>query len=120
MRVLVVDDDPLIQQALKALLRSRCAVSCAGSAEAALVELETGPLPDLILVDERLDGLSGIEFRATLSQHQQWAAIPTVLMTGGELPRNVAALGFSAGLAKPFSNEELVPILQRFAPCGTP
>jgi len=66
-RVLVVDDEPSVQESLRMLLKGECQVDVAGSVEEALVRQAAAP-PDLILLDLVMPGRSGLELLAELPE----------------------------------------------------
>lgn len=71
---------------------------------------------DLVLVDDGLPGISGIEVARKL--RAMHPSIPVVLMTGDETPElRVAAklAGVMACLTKPFRSEAIAELLQRVA-----
>ncbi len=60
-RVMVVDDEPDIRMVLSKMLRKRgYEVELCESAEEALELLSTGKLPDVIIMDLMMPGMSGI------------------------------------------------------------
>jgi len=63
LRVLLVEDDALVRQSVQALLGSwGCVVQAAAGLNDALMLVESGPAPDLLLSDYRLgDGRNGME-----------------------------------------------------------
>ena len=58
--VLVVDDDPVNQRAAKTILSDKYRIASAISGEQAFIYLERN-LPDLILLDINLPGMSGFD-----------------------------------------------------------
>jgi DNA-binding NtrC family response regulator len=106
-RVLVVDDEPGVQESLRMLLKQECEVLTAGSVDAALPLLAEAA-PDLILLDLVMPGRSGFDLFAELAQ--QSAPPPVIVLSG---TRNVATaveamkLGAADYLTKPFEVEAL-------------
>jgi DNA-binding NtrC family response regulator len=106
-RVLVVDDEPGVQESLRMLLKEECEVVTAGSVDAALALLAEAS-PDLILLDLVMPGRSGFDLFAELSQQ---AAPPPVIVLSGT--RTIATaveamkLGAADYLTKPFEVEAL-------------
>jgi signal transduction histidine kinase/DNA-binding response OmpR family regulator len=109
-RVLVVDDEPLVAHALKALLASNGfdAIS-AESGEEALGLLETTTV-DLVFLDVILPGLSGFETCARIRE-RLGPTLPVVLISARPDPDAVRT-GYEAGaddfLAKPVDQLALV------------
>lgn len=110
--VLVVEDDPDLQWRLARMLTVRGnRVVGTSSGEAALELMSQWPV-DLVLVDETLPGMSGVELaRAIRERH---GPIPVVLMSDDDTreARLAARLaGAVAVLAKPFGIESLLELL---------
>lgn len=116
-RVLVIDDDDIVRQAMQSLLQTwQCECMVAESAEA-IMALQGVPMPQLILSDYRLrhdqTGAQAIE-----QLRQFWAApIPAILLTGDtarERLREVLSSGIPL-LHKPVSprhlHQEMVQLL---------
>lgn len=63
MRVLIVDDDPLVSGALKVILESESDMDVAGVASggAEAVDICRDSAPDVVVMDIRMDGMNGIE-----------------------------------------------------------
>ena len=81
-RILVVDDDPVVLEALQALLtREGHEVLQAPDGETALQQAETAR-PDIILLDLHLPGLSGFEVVDRLRQITGLEAIPVIAFSG--------------------------------------
>ena len=107
--VFVIDDDAALREALARLLRSAgVAVKTFASGRELLAELDpTGPA--CILLDVRLESVSGFDVQRDLSSGG--SHIPVIFMTGyGSIPMTVRAMkaGASEFLAKPFTDEEVL------------
>jgi len=109
-RVLIVDDDPIVRETIRdSVEHLGYATREAGSAEEALAQL-VGELPDLILLDVRMPGITGIELCRQLKADQVTHLIPVVLLTAqGELDTRVAGLEAGADdyFTKPVHLREL-------------
>lgn len=79
-RVLVVDDEPIILEAMSAILESEgFAVRTAEDGFAALVTLRETP-PDLIISDLRMPNMSGFEFLSIA--RRRFPQIPVIAISG--------------------------------------
>jgi len=122
-RVLVVEDDPAIQELLRFTLRkSGFTATITASAEEAMATLN-GALPEVVLIDWMLPKTSGITLARQLRQNPRTAALPIIMVTArGEESDRVEGLETGADdyLVKPFSPRELVArvqaLLRRRAP----
>ena len=108
-KVLVVEDDPDLRDALSATLaNSGIEVCCAEHGEAALTVLAGEPVA-LVLSDVQMDCMGGFDLlREVRNRH---ADLPVLLMTAyGSVPQAVQAMreGASDYLIKPFEAEVLV------------
>jgi putative two-component system response regulator len=106
---LVVDDDPQMRRLLTTLLQAQgftCEV--AGNVAEARVRLETFT-PELVLLDVRMPGESGVTLARELGEGH---AGPAVIMVSGEDDAEVAQIALDAGalayLTKPFKRNEVV------------
>ncbi len=121
--ILVVEDEPAIQELLSFNLQQAGHHTLkAASAEQAF-SLLRDTLPDLILLDWMLPGVSGIEFARRLKADAYTKAIPIIMLTArGEEQDKI--VGFDTGaddyITKPFSPRELMArikaVLRRRAP----
>ena len=110
-RILVVDDEPDIS-ALVAyqLARESYRVRTAASGPEALAAIDR-EVPDLVVLDLMLPGMSGLEVLAEIRQREELATLPVILLTArrDEVDR---VEGFRSGaddyVSKPFSPQELV------------
>ncbi|MFI5340993.1 MAG: response regulator, partial [Candidatus Methylomirabilales bacterium] len=82
LRILVVDDEPVVLEALEALLRQEGhQILTASDGETALRQAEA-KRPDIILLDLHLPGLSGFEVVSRLRQIPELAAVPVIAFSG--------------------------------------
>jgi two-component system phosphate regulon response regulator PhoB len=121
--ILVVEDEPGIQEVLKFNLGQHGhEVLVAGDADEALTQLR-GALPDLILLDWMLPGMSGIDLARRLRGDHRLKSIPIIMLTARADERD-KVLGLDTGaddyITKPFSPRELMArikaVLRRRAP----
>jgi DNA-binding response OmpR family regulator/nitrogen-specific signal transduction histidine kinase len=105
---LLVDDEDLVRLSTAAMLvELGYSVQEAGSAEEALVLLDQGMRPDLVVTDHLMPGMSGADL-ARAVEHRSFAA-PVLIISG-----YAEAEGIDPGLprlAKPFVNAELAAAL---------
>jgi len=115
-KILLVDDETAILDALQILFRGEgFDVSVASSGKAALEALEQAR-PDLVLSDIRMPGASGLEVLAKAREVDP--ELPVILMTAqASLQSAVRAVNEGAYyyLQKPFANDELLAICRRAA-----
>ena len=108
--VLLVDNhaDNREMYALYLRLRGFCVIPCADSRVA--VDLALTWLPDIILLELRMNGLNGLDVIARLQREPTLAAVPVVALTASVLSFEQAAAmaaGFTALLAKPCLPDEV-------------
>jgi DNA-binding response OmpR family regulator len=117
--VLVVEDDPDMQWRLARMLTVQGArVVGTSSGEAALALIEQWPA-DLVLVDQGLPGISGLEVARRIRQRHP--GIPVVLMSAEEssdLRLAAKVAGAVEMLIKPFRVETLSGLLERVRSVG--
>jgi two-component system phosphate regulon response regulator PhoB len=121
--ILVVEDEPAIQELL-AFNVTQCGYRAiqAGDADSALALINRA-LPDLILLDWMLPGMSGVELARRLRADQRTHNIPIIMLTARTDERD-KVLGLESGaddyITKPFSPRELMAriraVLRRRAP----
>jgi two-component system phosphate regulon response regulator PhoB len=121
--ILVVEDEPGIQEVLKFNLGQHGHdVIVANDGEDAM-SLLRGALPDLILLDWMLPGMSGIDVAKRVRADSRLRAIPIIMLTARTEERDkVQGLDIGADdyITKPFSPRELMArikaVLRRRAP----
>jgi len=109
-RIVVVDDEPGVGVAVREVLApDGYSVEAPGDARAALPELIRA-VPDLVILDVGMPGMSGWELCAILRRQSTTRGVPILFLTGRqELKDRITAmqLGGSDYLAKPFGADEL-------------
>lgn len=121
--ILVVEDEPAIQELISYSLRQAGhVVFCAENAEQAMAVVNDA-LPDLVLLDWMLPGMSGVEFARMLRRVARTKTIPIIMLTArAEESDKVAGLEIGADdyITKPFSPRELIArikaVLRRRSP----
>lgn len=121
--ILLVEDEPAIQELIAVnLLRAGHQVLRAADAETAL-RLVREALPDLVLVDWMLPGLSGIELAKRIKSDKRTKTVPIIMLTARAAEEDKLT-GLETGaddyITKPFSPRELnarvKAVLRRRAP----
>jgi two-component system, OmpR family, phosphate regulon response regulator PhoB len=109
-RILVVEDDEAMSSVVRDALTARgYKVTVMQTAETALVRLSE-VLPDLLVLDIRLKGLSGLQLCEILKKEPRTASLPIILLTSLAAERDkVSGLRTGADdyVTKPFSVAEL-------------
>jgi two-component system alkaline phosphatase synthesis response regulator PhoP len=112
-RILLVEDDPTLRQALTFnLTREGYEVSSAADGEAALEAARNQRL-DLVILDVMLPGMSGVEVLRVL--RREGVATPVIILSakGDEIDRVVGLkVGADDYVSKPFSRPELLARLE--------
>ncbi|MFH1783167.1 MAG: response regulator [Candidatus Omnitrophota bacterium] len=117
-KILIVDDEEVIRDSIKQLLlaEKRYIVSTASSGEEAIEKaLET--IPDLILLDIMMPGLSGLDVIARLKEKLD-RYIPIIMLTAkGDVKSIYDAefLGATDYIIKPFRLKELLKLVRKYA-----
>jgi two-component system phosphate regulon response regulator PhoB len=121
--VLVVEDEPAIQELISYNLQQAGHQAMrAGTAEDAL-NIMRHALPDLVLVDWMLPGLSGIELAKRIKSDKRTKTVPIIMLTARAAEEDKLS-GLETGaddyITKPFSPRELnarvKAVLRRRAP----
>jgi two-component system invasion response regulator UvrY len=96
-RILVVDDNPVVRQYLRAILEQQSAWEVCGEArtgEEALQRVKASA-PDLILLDFQMPDLNGLDVAREILQ--MWPGIP-ILMVTVHLSKQLAAAAQAVGI----------------------
>jgi two-component system nitrate/nitrite response regulator NarL len=117
LKVLVIDDHPLVQEGVSAALESladEVNVMAARDAEQGLAAAAAHPDLDLVLLDLALPGMSGFNLIGKL--HERLPSLPVVVLSALEEPENVrhainaGAMGF---VPKSAATRVLIEVLQQ-------
>jgi two-component system phosphate regulon response regulator PhoB len=121
--ILVVEDEPAIQELISYSLRqAKHTVSSTKNAEEAM-KIINDTLPDLVLLDWMLPGMSGADFARMLRRATRTKDIPIIMLTA-RADESDKVIGLESGaddyITKPFSPRELLArikaVLRRRAP----
>lgn len=111
-RILVIDDEAGIREALDALLSSvGYEVSTAESGNVAVERAEREPF-DLAITDLRMPGLSGVDTVAALRRIKP--SLPVIVVSGyvsDESARRCSEAGAARIVSKPFDIDDLLHII---------
>jgi two-component system phosphate regulon response regulator PhoB len=122
-KILIVDDESAIRQ-MVCLALSQSSYDCIEAADTAEAQAKIlAEMPNLILLDWMLPGLSGVEYSRRLRREKLTRDIPIIMLTARtEEHDKVAGLDSGADdyITKPFSTRELLSrikaLLRRTAP----
>jgi CheY-like chemotaxis protein len=118
-RVLLVEDNPINALLARALLqREGCSVDHAAGGEQAIAALTVGRY-DLVLMDMRMPGLSGLEATSRLRAKGDMTPVVALTANAFEEDRHAClAAGMNDFLVKPLSPDALRAVLTRLARGG--
>ena len=115
-RVLVVDDHPIMRVGIAAIISATpdmTVVAQAGSGEEA-IELFEKYLPDITLMDLRLPGISGVEaIRTVMARHRNAKFIVLTTYEGDEDIHQALQAGARSYIIKGMPHDALVSALRR-------
>ena len=102
--ILIVDDEPLIIGALIEILSPKYTLFIAKDGQEAITKAEE-LMPDVIVLDIVMPGMSGFEVLATLKNSEKTKDIPVIFLTGldsADAEENGLTLGAADYIQKPF------------------
>lgn len=114
-QLLLVEDNPSMQQFVASLLRDDYHVFIANHGQEALDILEEGKKIDLIISDVMMPQMDGFTLLKQLKSTEKWRQIPVVILTAraAEADRlHALQIGVDDYLTKPFSSQELQARIQ--------
>ena len=110
-RVLVIEDEPNISEALRFILtRNGWQVDVSADGDTALGALRSDP-PDLLILDLMLPGISGFDILKSLRAQDGTRDLPVLMLTakGHAADRCEAErLGVTRFMTKPFANADVL------------
>ncbi len=112
-RILVIDDEPIIQEVLRDILsREGHALEAAPDAESGLLALERGEF-DLVILDLMLPGLGGLEALREIKKRDPDQVVIMITAYGSvETAVQAMRMGADDYLTKPFKNEDVLRTLR--------
>ena len=114
--ILVVEDEPAIQELIAYNLKQAGHnLLKADNAEQAMHIVQTA-LPDLVLLDWMLPGISGVEFARRLRADRRTKQIPIIMLTCRNLDHDIAhglMEGADLYITKPFEMDKLMLAVRR-------
>jgi DNA-binding response OmpR family regulator len=110
--ILVVEDDESVRSLLvRQLQTAGFDMHDAGDAQQALEKLKTIPLPDLIICDVMMPGMTGVQFAKHLKGTNEFKQVPIIFLTARTGALDVIE-GINAGarhyITKPFNMKDLL------------
>ena len=112
--VLVIDDDPHVQDMMKRLLdREGFHVLTASTGEEGL-KIAGDLMPDVITLDVMMPSMDGWAVLSSLKNDPQTADIPVIMITIMDSKNMGYTLGASEYLTKPIDRDRLVTVLQKY------
>lgn len=103
-RVLIVEDNRAVAELIRNILSERCECQIASNGRAGLALLPTFR-PELLLTDEMMPVMSGMEMCRRIKAMPAFASIPIIMVTAredNETETQAARLGIDTFLSKPF------------------
>ena len=117
--ILIVDDDAQLRQSFEKLLTAEGhTVRTAASGEAALAAVRSS-LPDLVIMDVRMPGMSGLE--AFKVMHEMEPKLPVIIMTAfgtTETAIEATKLGAFEYVLKPFEIPDILALISQALEAG--
>lgn len=116
-RILLVDDHGMARLALKLFLE-QLGYSCeeAEHGAAALAWLEEGQSVDLIISDNQMPVMTGLQFLVQMRANPQFSTIPFILYSGtitDEIQRQAKQAGAIAALNKPYNFSDIHSVVAK-------
>ena len=110
MKILIVDDIPENVSALALALESEGFILAMAAGGEEALQIAEDFLPDLILMDVRMNGMDGFETCRQLKENDATGDIPVIFLTVSQETEDIKQ-GFQCGgvdyICKPFSQEEV-------------
>lgn len=115
-RILIVDDDEMVQVALVELLKPEgYTLDVAGSAKEALIKIDENKY-DMMMFDIIMPEIDGLELCKKVRSREEYKEIPIVFLTAKSREQDKIK-GLEAGanqfLSKPISPEKLLSIISK-------
>lgn len=109
-RILIVEDNPQISAFISDLLKEQYSIFTASNGRAGLA-IAASVMPDLIIADEMMPIMSGMEMVKQLKQNPRLAAVPIIMLTAKSDPateKESIRAGIEVFMQKPFEPAALI------------
>ncbi|MES2703263.1 MAG: response regulator transcription factor [Bacteroidota bacterium] len=109
-KIIVIDDNPTMENLLKGLLEANYEVSVFENGLAALAYMQQGNIPDLIISDLNTPLLDGHELLVQLKASSYFQSIPVIMLTAedsSDIKIKCLKAGAEDFIVKPFNPFEL-------------
>jgi CheY-like chemotaxis protein len=116
MKVLVVDDEPIVLKSCRRVLEAEGWEMTSASSVAEALSILEGLTPDMMLIDVKMPVHDGMYLMRKVREKRP--GIPIIVMSGyatGETIREAKGLGAAIFLPKPFTPDELADTLRSVA-----
>jgi DNA-binding response OmpR family regulator len=111
-KVLVVDDDPGMQDIFRLILEHAGYEIVMLSGADAILD-GSAPLPDIYVLDKQLSGVDGLEVCRYLKEQAATKDIPVIMVSATPHAAMMAAAGADDFVEKPFRRKELLAVVAR-------
>jgi DNA-binding response OmpR family regulator len=108
--IVIIDDEIAMRMILEHFLAGDYATRSFDDAATALAWLKANPLPDCVIADLHLPGLSGFEFIEKVRADAHTADVPVIVLSSkesSEVKIKCLRMGADDYMIKPFNPEEL-------------
>ena len=113
-RILVVDDDAPILLLMRTVLREYGFDPVEAASGPQAIEKARNVIPDLILLDRHMPGMSGDEVLRAIRAEAALAGVPILMLSGEPIdPNELRALGADGAVLKPFDVQDLVETIRK-------
>ena len=109
-KILIIDDDPVIVQYLKAVFSDNGYATCSANSSMEGLDKVKIELPDLICLDLQMPGEWGPRFYRKLRKDKKLREIPIIVISG--IDGEHAVKDAVAFVKKPFDPEKLIGIVK--------
>ncbi len=114
--ILLIEDEASLREMMRRALEDSRYVVVDVQDGAQVLDLATGLLPELILLDIRLPNVDGWSLLQSLKNNPDTAPIPVIVCTVSDEEQRALDLGAALYLRKPFSSDEFLACVQELLP----
>ena len=117
---MVIDDNPDILDALEQLLLIEgIETVVARDGIDALGKMDAGKIPCLILLDNTMPLMSGVQFLSVIRKNPKFTSIPVyIISASGDFDGSATEIGIRGFIHKPFDSTRILEIVRRHLDAG--